>query len=119
MTEPYKDAKYVIKEDELTEVIRLFRLYGICPVTINALEQNVRSRPLEDEIKKVRVNERERILNAILKWETPISRYDIEALLNAPTRTTGNSYCTWCVDGIAAPCKIPEIDCKRGFGEKK
>jgi len=63
---------YVITEDELTEAIRLFRLHEICPTTIKMLEYSVRSRPVEDEIKKLRND----IVNQIFEAMKSCAYYD-------------------------------------------
>jgi hypothetical protein len=62
--------EYVIKEDELTEALRLFRLYEICPSTIDLLESNIRSRPLSGEIHK----SRNALLTELIEWLKPQGR---------------------------------------------
>ena len=91
---------YVITEDELTEAIRLFRLYGICPTAINVLESNVRSRPFKDEIKKLRND----IVNQISESMKSCAYYD--------DMISGEGGCIGNRNGVSVckDCRYFEID---------
>jgi hypothetical protein len=69
----------------------------------------VRSNNLKTHDSKLRRDVRDRLLQTITSLN--LTAYDIRGMFVAPVTSPSTSYCIACVDGIAAPCKMPEEGC--------